>query len=201
MILEKILKQSYERRALAYFMAVAMVVLVIFLRMAVFETFGHKAPYGLFYGAVPIVGIIGGFWPAFLATILGALAGHYLSLTGWRFEINPLDPAAMIIFVCTAVVISLLCEALRQLNREKEIEAETARREAAERVRLAQELTSMAFARTAAEERFRIAQEVSPVGFVLLDAIRDDNNKIVDFKWAYINPAAKKNPAGCGRPW
>ena len=192
MILEKILKQSYEKRAQAYLLAVAMVILVIFMRQAVFEAFGHKAPYGLFYGAVPIVGIIGGFWPAFMTTILGALIGHYLSVSGWRFEINPLDPPAMIIFICTAVIISLLCEALRQIAREKEFEANTARREAAERVRLAQELTSMAFARTAAEERFRIAQEVSPVGFVLLDAIRDDNNKITDLRWSYINAAAKQ---------
>ncbi|MDB5490781.1 MAG: sensor signal transduction histidine kinase [Micavibrio sp.] len=193
MILDKILKQSYEKRALAYFMAVAMVILVVFLRMAVYEISGHKAPYGLFYGAVPIVGIIGGFWPAFLTTVLGALIGHYLSITGWRFEINPLDPPAMIIFLCTAVIISLLCEELRQVNRAKEREAEAARGEAAERVRLAQELTSMAFARTAAEERFRIAQEVSPVGFVLLDTIRDSHsNKIIDMRWSYINPAAKK---------
>lgn len=192
MILEKILRQSHEKRMQAYLLAVAMVVLVVFLRMAVFEVFGHKAPYGLFYGAVPIVGIIGGFWPAFLVTVLGALIGHYLSLTDWRFEINPLDPPAVIIFICTAVIISLLCEAIRQIAREKEAEADIARREAAERVRLAQELTSMAFARTAAEERFRIAQEVSPVGFVLLDAIRDDNNKVIDLKWSYINPAAKR---------
>jgi signal transduction histidine kinase/CheY-like chemotaxis protein len=192
MILEKILRQSHEKRVQAYLLAVAIVVLVIFLRMAVFEVFGHRAPYGLFYGAVPIVGIIGGLWPALLTTFLGAMAGHYLSLAGWRFEINPLDPPAVIIFICTAIIISLLCEALRQIAREKEGEADIARREAAERVRLAQELTSMAFARTAAEERFRIAQEVSPVGFVLLDAIRDDNNKIIDLKWSYINPAAKR---------
>lgn len=192
MILEKILKQSYERRAQAYFMAVAMVFLVCAMRMAIYDFAGHKAPYALFYGAVPIVGILGGFWPAFLTTILGALVGHFISVSELKYEVNPLDPPALIIFLCVAFILCLLCGELRRIAREKNIEADHARAEAGERVRLAQELTSMAFARTAAEERFRIAQEVSPVGFVLLDAVRDPDNNVIDFKWGYINPAAKK---------
>lgn len=42
------------------------------------------------------------------------------------------------------------------------------------------------------EERFRIAQELSLVAFTLLSAVRDDNGKIVDFRWEYLNPAAGK---------
>lgn len=40
------------------------------------------------------------------------------------------------------------------------------------------------------EDRFRIAQELSLDAFTLLQCIRDDNNKIIDFEWTYANPKA-----------
>jgi PAS domain S-box-containing protein len=40
------------------------------------------------------------------------------------------------------------------------------------------------------EERFRIAQELSLDAFTILQAVRDENGRIVDFEWLYANPTA-----------
>lgn len=40
------------------------------------------------------------------------------------------------------------------------------------------------------ETRFRVALESSAVPFVILSAVRDEQGRIVDFKWAYANTAA-----------
>lgn len=40
------------------------------------------------------------------------------------------------------------------------------------------------------EEQFRVAQELSLDAFTILDAIRDPQGQIVDFRWRYVNPMA-----------
>lgn len=40
------------------------------------------------------------------------------------------------------------------------------------------------------EERFRIAQELSLDAFTLLECVRDEQGKIIDFVWTYANPKA-----------
>ena len=40
------------------------------------------------------------------------------------------------------------------------------------------------------EERFRVAQELSLDAFTILDAVRDEDGRIVDFRWMYANPEA-----------
>jgi PAS domain S-box-containing protein len=42
------------------------------------------------------------------------------------------------------------------------------------------------------EERFRVAQELSLDAFTILDAIRDEEGVIVDFRWTYVNSQAGK---------
>ncbi|BAU47964.1 histidine kinase [Sulfurifustis variabilis] len=42
------------------------------------------------------------------------------------------------------------------------------------------------------EERFRVAQELSLDGFTILKAVRDRENRICDFQWTYVNPAAAR---------
>ena len=39
------------------------------------------------------------------------------------------------------------------------------------------------------DERFRAVQDASPDGFVVLEALRDENGEIVDFQWLYMNEA------------
>jgi PAS domain S-box-containing protein len=41
-----------------------------------------------------------------------------------------------------------------------------------------------------AEERFRASQEASLFGFTILNSVRDDADRIVDFQWEYVNPVA-----------
>jgi len=43
--------------------------------------------------------------------------------------------------------------------------------------------------RRKSDERFRIAQEVSPDGFTILQPVRDDQNRVIDFIWVYENDA------------
>lgn len=40
------------------------------------------------------------------------------------------------------------------------------------------------------EERFRISQELSLDAFTILDSVRDQSGRIVDFVWTYVNPKA-----------
>ncbi|CAG0944441.1 hypothetical protein ANRL1_01763, partial [Anaerolineae bacterium] len=39
-------------------------------------------------------------------------------------------------------------------------------------------------------ERFRVAQDLSLDAFTILTAVRDDNGRIADFRWEYVNPEA-----------
>lgn len=45
----------------------------------------------------------------------------------------------------------------------------------------------------ASEERFRGAQEASPDGFAVLQPVRDEAGRVVDFTWEYANPAALRD--------
>jgi signal transduction histidine kinase/CheY-like chemotaxis protein len=47
------------------------------------------------------------------------------------------------------------------------------------------------------EHRFSVALESSAVGFCTFDAVRDEQQRIVDFVWSYLNPAAAR---ALGRP-
>ncbi len=64
---------------------------------------------------------------------------------------------------------------LADIDRRKRLEVETQRAEQARRE---------------AEALFRTAQEMSMDGFALLRALRDDDGRIVDFRWDYANPMA-----------
>lgn len=49
-------------------------------------------------------------------------------------------------------------------------------------------LTKIALHRS--EERLRVSQELSLDAFTILDSIRDETGKIIDFVWTYVNPKA-----------
>jgi len=50
------------------------------------------------------------------------------------------------------------------------------------------------------EARFRAVQETSIDGFMMLEAVRDENRQIVDFRWVYANEAAERI-VGKPRDW
>ena len=52
----------------------------------------------------------------------------------------------------------------------------------------------------ASEERFRAVQETSIDGFMILEAVRDEQDRIEDFRWIYANEAAERL-AGKPRRW
>ena len=42
------------------------------------------------------------------------------------------------------------------------------------------------------DERFKAVQEASPDGFMVLDAVRNAQGEVVDFRWTYVNDAGAK---------
>lgn len=52
----------------------------------------------------------------------------------------------------------------------------------------------------ASEARFRAVQETSIDGFMVLDSIRDEHGRIIDFRWQYANVAAERI-VGRPRDW
>jgi two-component system CheB/CheR fusion protein len=93
--------------------------------------------------------------------------------------------------------------ALRLANVELEdrVAARTAELEAATRSLREQrdDLKQISDELRTSEERFRVAQELSLFGFTIMRSVRDEDDRVVDFEWQYVNPAAARmlqRPAG-----
>lgn len=59
-----------------------------------------------------------------------------------------------------------------------------------EQKRMAAELEAEIAIRQQAQERLRVAQDFSLDAFTILDAVRDDQGAVVDFRWTFVNRAA-----------
>jgi PAS domain S-box-containing protein len=136
--------------------------------------FPGVVPFATFFPAVLIATLLGGLGPGLLATALSAL-------WAWFFWLQPpaaLAPptAALSVNLALFVVVSLGLVAA----------AEAARRYHDRSL--------------AGERRFRAAEELALDGFGILEALRDRQGAIVDFRWIYANPAMLKllRVAGAG---
>lgn len=155
------------------------------------DTIGGKVPFLPYFIVVTICALYGGYIPGFFATFLGGLAGYYIFVPPpYGFSTHLADLVALATFLSVCIITSILCESLYQTQSRYRRECRRAQDELQERVELQNLLARITTAQMKAEERFRIAQEVSMTGFVIANAIRDDNCKITDFCWDYINPAA-----------
>jgi len=71
---------GYIRSCTGCCLAVVSVTLAILLRLVLVRSFGQLPTYITFYPAVMFTGLIGGFWPGLLATVLSALAADYWAI-------------------------------------------------------------------------------------------------------------------------
>jgi PAS domain S-box-containing protein len=105
----------------AYFWAFAGTAILVLLRLMVWDIAGDRAPYAFFFIIVTAVGIMGGFWPGLLATILGGLSAQYfLVAPNFQFSANAGDYIILAAFITVGTIISYLCEIFRQRSEQVE---------------------------------------------------------------------------------
>jgi PAS domain S-box-containing protein len=149
-----------------YSLAFAAVGVAGLLRALLGAQFPGLVPFATFFPAVLIATLLGGLGPGLLATVLSAL-------WAWLFWLHPAaalaPPAAAIsvnlaLFVIVCLGLVTTAEATRRYHDRS----------------------------LAGERRFRAAEELGLDGFGILEAVRDRQRAIVDFRWAYANPAMLK---------
>ena len=149
-----------------YGLALAAVCVAGLLRGLLGSQFPGVVPFPTLFPAVLIATLLGGVGPGLLATLLSALWAWF----SWLQPTAALAPpsAAMSVNLALFVLVSLGLVAT----------AEAARRYHDRSL--------------AGERRFRVAQELALDGFGILEAVRDRQRAIVDFRWTYANPAMLK---------
>jgi PAS domain S-box-containing protein len=87
----------------AYGVAIGLVALAAFARLALGDYVGTQLPFITFFPAIIIAALLGGLWPGVCATILSALAAWYLFLPpaySWGLEHRELVQLLLFLFFC-----------------------------------------------------------------------------------------------------
>lgn len=154
---------SFQRYSLAILALVLAILLKIGLNALADSPLGASAPFLTFFAAIMITAWFGGFWPGLLVTFLGAVVTNYLFLepqSGLTLP-NAQDAISLTVFVVEGILISGLCETLRQALRSRSREIEERRQVqdelAHERELYAVTLTSIGDAVIATDAKGRIS--------------------------------------------
>jgi PAS domain S-box-containing protein len=105
---------------LRYSIALTAVVAATLLRLALQHVCGHELPpFILFYPAVMLVALFGGFWPGILATLFAALIVDYTILEprGSFAIANAADAIILLIFVGMGVFMCIVADRYRAFQR------------------------------------------------------------------------------------
>jgi PAS domain S-box-containing protein len=104
---------------MAYGVAVLATAVCLLLRWPLQPVLGESVPHMTFFPAVMIAAYYGGLWPGLLATILSAVAANSFRTAENRFLHLPgvLDVPALILFVLTGAIISVVTESLHRSRR------------------------------------------------------------------------------------
>jgi PAS domain S-box-containing protein len=141
---------------MSYPFAVAAVLAAIIIRLLFFQSLANEYPFLVFYPAVAAVAIVAGFWPGVLATVLSAVAAHYLwldhTLQHWFTRGEML---AIGIFCSGGLLVSYMALVASKARR-KLIAAESAAA-----------VAQADLQRRELEERFKVLTEVTLEGIVL----------------------------------
>ncbi len=146
-----------------YGLALAAVAVAGGLRALLGGEFPGLVPFATLFPAVLIATLLGGLGPGLLATALSAVWAWLL----WLQPPAALAPPSAAIWVNLALF-AVVCLGIVAT-------AEAARRYHDRSL--------------AGERRFRAAEELAVDGFGILTTVRDRTGAVVDFRWAYANPA------------
>ena len=108
-----------------YGVAILSVAIAAVVRWFLQSQFGDRAPFTTFYIAVMVAAFYGGLGPGLLATVLSTLMGSYF----WLLPAGSVHPSrsanwlALVMFVPTLVVITVLTEALHKARRRAAADA------------------------------------------------------------------------------
>lgn len=136
---EEIAATECRQRKLAYLVMLVGVGITLIFRWQLSHVLGERGLYSTLLPTVILAAHLGGLWPGILATIAGAAAMNYL-LVNHLLDLelkNAGDSVALLIFVATGIVISILSDSLRRAHRkiltEERRRAETSIRQTEER--------------------------------------------------------------------
>ncbi|WP_340644375.1 PAS domain S-box protein [Phenylobacterium sp.] len=159
---------AIERPAVGYLAATAAVAVAVVLRGLAGLFMVLPPNYMAFYPAILFATLVTGLRGGLLATALSAGAVWMLWLPKAGVEESwRLQHVQLLLFVVTAALTVVIAKALRLAIQEG----------------------------AAVEARFRAFQEQALDGFVIMEPVREAG-RVVDFKWAYANPAADRMAPG-----
>ena len=168
---------------LRYGAAVLFVVAVTVARLSFFGAMGDASPFGLFYAAVLLATLYGGWGPGLLAVGLSVMAGRFFWIAphyDLRFASESEVYAAVVFVVTCAMVIPVVM--LLQRSRAQAIAAQHARALAdAERERAVELQRS--------ESRYRALFDSVDQGVAVCELVFDDQGRATDCRLLDVNPA------------
>jgi PAS domain S-box-containing protein len=108
-----------------YGTALLAVALASLLRLGMNTVWEQRFPYIVFFPAVVAAGVIGGLWPGVLSIALSALAVSFFVYPPlFTFQLGPNnDPAGLIAFALTSVLLAVISAAQRQARQESQVSA------------------------------------------------------------------------------
>ncbi|WP_397569925.1 PAS domain S-box protein [Schlesneria sp. T3-172] len=112
-------EQLRRRKLWAYVIALPGIFLAVLIRWQWISVLGERGLYSTLFPALMIAAYLGGFWPGIVATIVGAIATNYFIVNQLaEVELKSVgDSVAMLLFLTTGLVISLLSESLHRARR------------------------------------------------------------------------------------
>lgn len=170
------------RTRVAWATALVSTLLALALRLAVDPLLGSKLPFVSFFLAVTVTAYFANTSATLLSIVLGYFAANWFFIEP-RHTLLPVTFAGinLVTGIIYLVVTGCIASMSHLMSRSRSRALATAEELALRRQSLHQ-----------AEERLRLAHELSLDGFTVLDAVRDANGTIVDFRWSYVNPIAGK---------
>ena len=90
----------------AYGIAVAAIAIATLIRWGIAEYVLGRIPFTLYFPAIVIATLLGGFWPGMLATILSVFAAWFLFLPPeFSFSLNWPDVTSLLVFISTSLLL------------------------------------------------------------------------------------------------
>src|ERR1700733_8007536 len=127
------MSESLRRTVLRYGCALVSIAVAIEVRLLLDPLLGQQIPFPTVLLAVLVSAWYGGFWPALVAVVLGALgADFFLLAPRGSFELaGPDQQVGLALFIFTGLGIALLAGALQAAGRSAESHAQSVRHHAA----------------------------------------------------------------------